>query len=210
MKSQERELDKLVESMLPILSSQNRLLDLRSRYLMKRDWDKVVELGRATKKAPSHISERIRNKHGESTAIQVFLDHQRSSTVREERNERFKERERETCAALFDDIDGRKLDPQQVDAILTDESSNLIIAGAGSGKTLTIVGKLRYSVERWRVAPEKILGTSFTRKSVHELAERIERSAIKNVSCRTFHSIGYELLEHASLANGNLLRRRSI
>ena len=40
---------------------------------------------------------------------------------------------------FFDNIEGKSLDDQQRQAIITDEYSNLIIAGAGSGKTLTIL-----------------------------------------------------------------------
>ena len=49
---------------------------------------------------------------------------------------------------FFDNIEGKSLDDQQQQAIITDEYSNLIIAGAGSGKTLTILGKVKYLIEK--------------------------------------------------------------
>ena len=48
----------------------------------------------------------------------------------------------------FDDIEGEKLDDQQRTAVITDEYSNLIIAGAGSVKTLTILAKVKYLLEK--------------------------------------------------------------
>ena len=70
---------------------------------------------------------------------------------------------------FFDNIEGKSLDDQQRQAIITDEYSNLIIAGAGSGKTLTILGKVKYLVEKRNIDPSKILLLSFTRKTVEEL-----------------------------------------
>ena len=51
---------------------------------------------------------------------------------------------------------------QQRTAIITDEDDNLIIAGAGSGKTTTIVGKFKYIIDRYKAKPEEILLISFT------------------------------------------------
>ena len=48
----------------------------------------------------------------------------------------------------FDNIEGKSLDDQQRTALITDEYSNLIVAGAGSGKTLTIIGKVKYLIEK--------------------------------------------------------------
>ena len=45
-------------------------------------------------------------------------------------------------AKLFDNVEKRKLDMQQRTAVVQDEDNNLIIAGAGSGKTTTIIGEL--------------------------------------------------------------------
>lgn len=84
--------------------------------------------------------------------------------------------------------------------------NNLVSAGAGSGKTLTVFGKLKYLVECWDVKPSQILVTSFTRKSVDELAERIERAGIKGVSTRTFHSLGLSVLHSPGVANEDELR----
>jgi DNA helicase-4 len=53
-------------------------------------------------------------------------------------------------------------DLQQRTAIITDEDNNLIIAGAGSGKTTTIVGKVKYIIDRYKAKPEEILLISFT------------------------------------------------
>ena len=63
-------------------------------------------------------------------------------------NENYVETQKEKLSQYFDDIEGKKLDEQQRTALITDEYSNLIIAGAGSGKTLTIIGKVKYMLKK--------------------------------------------------------------
>lgn len=76
---------------------------------------------------------------------------------------------------IFDLIDPNiKLDMEQRIAILTDEDYNLIIAGAGSGKTTTMLAKIKYLIEKQNVDPSQILAISFGRKNVEELQKKIE------------------------------------
>ena len=112
---------------------------------------------------------------------------------------------------FFDNIEGKSLDDQQQQAIITDEYSNLIIAGAGSGKTLTILGKVKYLVEKRNVDPSKILLLSFTRKTVEELNQRLRNLGLKT-KATTFHKLGYDYIKHfqknpPAVANENLLHQ---
>ena len=112
---------------------------------------------------------------------------------------------------FFRDIEGKSLDDQQRQAIITDEYSNLIIAGAGSGKTLTILGKVKYLVEKRNIDPSKILLLSFTRKTVEELNQRLRNLGLKT-KATTFHKLGYDYIKHfqkkpLAVANENLLHQ---
>lgn len=62
-------------------------------------------------------------------------------------NQNFVVREKRDCKGLFAEIFGLALDEQQQDAAVIDEDHNLVIAGAGSGETLTITGKVKYLCE---------------------------------------------------------------
>jgi DNA helicase-4 len=96
--------------------------------------------------------------------------------------------------SYFDNIEGKKLDDQQRTAVITDEYSNLIIAGAGSGKTLTILGKVKYLIEQKNVKPENILVLSFTNKTVEDLNERLVKIGL-DARATTFHKLGYDIIK---------------
>ena len=102
--------------------------------------------------------------------------------------------QKEKLNLYFEDIEGKKLDDQQRTAIITDEYSNLIVAGAGSGKTLTILGKVKYLIEQKNVKPENILLLSFTKKTVDELNERLKNIGL-GARATTFHKLGYDTIK---------------
>jgi DNA helicase-4 len=102
--------------------------------------------------------------------------------------------QKEKLHLYFNDIEGKPLDDQQRTALITDEYSNLIIAGAGSGKTLTILGKVKYLVEQKKIKPEDILLLSFTKKTVDELNERLQNIGL-TARATTFHKLGYDTIK---------------
>ena len=72
----------------------------------------------------------------------------------------------------------------------------LIIAGAGTGKTRTLVYRVAHLIDRG-VPPERILLLTFTRRAAHEMLSRAERlvgSASTRVNGGTFHATGHRLL----------------
>ncbi len=94
---------------------------------------------------------------------------------------------------LLNNIDGKSLDLQQKMAVLSEETNNLVIAGAGSGKTLTISGKVKYLIESQKAKPDEILLISFTDKAVKEMTERLHRIDIE-VQAKTFHKLGLDII----------------
>ena len=79
------------------------------------------------------------------------------------------------------------------EAVITDEDYNLIIAGAGTGKTTTIAAKVKCLVDKQGVDARDILVISYTNKAVEELEERINTKL--NVDCiiSTFHKLGKDI-----------------
>lgn len=108
-------------------------------------------------------------------------------------NKIFVEVELKQFKALLDNVEERPLDQQQRECIVKDEDNNLVIAGAGSGKTTTIVGKVKYLLAK-NYNPKELLVLSFTNASAKEMAERIKSETQKNIDVMTFHKLGKEII----------------
>jgi DNA helicase-4 len=116
----------------------------------------------------------------------------KGESYRKHFNEDFVRKELTTYSDFFDNIEGKSLDAQQREAIVKDEDNNLIIAGAGSGKTLTIAAKVEYLIRRYKIDPSEILLISFTRKSSEDLSNRV-----RFCQAKTFHKFGLEIIGKA-------------
>ena len=116
----------------------------------------------------------------------------------ENANEQFIQNESLKYDALFSNVDGKNLDFQQRTAVITDEDRILVLAGAGSGKTLTIAAKVKYLCEVKNINPDEILFVSFTKKSAQEMTERIQDKLGINAQATTFHKIGLEIIKNAN------------
>jgi DNA helicase-4 len=101
-------------------------------------------------------------------------------------------------AAFFDTLESYPLTQRQREAIVTDENNNLVIAGAGTGKTSTIVGKTAFIIKKEWAKPDEILLLAFTRKAKEEMEFRLQGLLPQPPAVHTFHSLGLEILGHSS------------
>ena len=89
-----------------------------------------------------------------------------------------------------------KLDSEQ-EACVKDESKNLlVVAGAGSGKTLTILGKILFLVHEKHIKPNEILCISFTNAASNSLKEKIKTELNIDMNVYTFHKLALEILKN--------------
>lgn len=87
--------------------------------------------------------------------------------------------------------------PDQLKAIRASERFVNVVAGPGSGKTSTLVHRVRYLVEEQGVEPNHLLVLTFTNKAAFELIERLRDAGIARASevwAGTFHAFGLEFL----------------
>lgn len=107
-------------------------------------------------------------------------------------NEQYIEKELEENNIYFNNLFDYPLDDEQRRAVVIDEDNQLIIAGAGSGKTTTIIGKTRYLIEKKNILPENIITISFTNAATDNFRDKISN---KKVHCSTFHKLAKDILE---------------
>lgn len=108
-----------------------------------------------------------------------------------------KEKYKDYFQNMFKGIDDNiVLDDEQIKAILSEEDSALIIAGAGTGKTTTMTAKVKYLVDIKKVEPSKILVMSYTKKATQELEKRIVGDFNIPAHITTFHSLGLEYIRN--------------
>ncbi len=88
------------------------------------------------------------------------------------------------------------LDREQTEVVLNDAKHLLVVAGAGSGKTLTILGKIKYLIEEKNINPKEIICISFTDKASSDLKRKIKEDINLDLDVYTFHKLGLEILKN--------------
>ena len=107
---------------------------------------------------------------------------------------------------IFYNINGNNLDDTQIKAIEDDNKYIIVVAGAGSGKTLTILGKIKYLIEKKKYKEDEILCISFTNETVTSLRNKLLNMNY-DIEVLTFHKLGLKLLnnDNYSIINDNYL-----
>ena len=98
------------------------------------------------------------------------------------------------------------LNKEQKDAVLSTEGPNLIVAGAGSGKTRVLTTRLIHIINQKKAFPNQILCVTFTNKAAKEMQNRVMQH-VKGTSnaipwLGTFHSISVRFLRRHAEALG--------
>jgi len=92
------------------------------------------------------------------------------------------------------------LNPEQWEAVCAGDSAVAVVAGPGTGKTKTLVGRIAYLVETCGVSPDQITAVTFTNKAASEMRERLNRhfadgQNTTGMTIGTFHSICLKFLQ---------------
>lgn len=113
-------------------------------------------------------------------------------------NKKYIEEKEKEFKWLLDNVNGYSLDDRQREIVLSEEDSTLVLAGAGSGKTLTILGRILYLVNKG-ISPTDILCISFTNAACQNLKRRLEKMGIL-MDVFTFHKLGVTILKDNGLS----------
>lgn len=92
-------------------------------------------------------------------------------------------------------VNGYTLDEEQTKPIVDNPKYSIIIAGAGSGKSLTLVGKIKYLLANNIYQKEEILCISFTNEATNNLQKNILKNTGMVIATKTFHRLALDILK---------------
>jgi DNA helicase-2/ATP-dependent DNA helicase PcrA len=98
-------------------------------------------------------------------------------------------------------MDLKHLNPAQQEAVRTTDGPVMILAGAGSGKTRTLIARIQWLLEEKQVSPYQILAVTFSNKAAREMRERLSQVTsfdIGTFQVTTFHSFCARVLRSES------------
>ncbi|AFR04648.1 DNA helicase UvrD [Pectobacterium brasiliense] len=110
---------------------------------------------------------------------------------------------------FFDHIESQPLSAPQRKACVTNDDHTLVIAGAGTGKTSTLIGKAGYLLKAGLAQPENILMLAFGNKAAREMAERISERLPESgdkLKATTFHAFGNRIVAQSIGVKRSLTR----
>jgi superfamily I DNA/RNA helicase len=178
-----------------LLEIQDEITDISFSTYLQKSWlyenfiDEVLEIYREDKRVLKLLTI--------EDAPDIFMIIKALELWLKDINTIFMENELEEYRDYFDQIESNPLSQKQREAVVVHEKNNLILAGAGSGKTSVIVAKVGYTVEKGYAKKENILVLAFNKKAQQELQERIEHKLGLNVEVKTFHAFGKMVVESA-------------
>lgn len=104
-------------------------------------------------------------------------------------------RQLQRYADFFAAVESQPLTERQREACVVDEDNNLVLAGAGTGKTSVMVGRAGYLLKSGQAQASEILMLAFANKAAAEMQERIDHRLGKcGITASTFHKLGKEII----------------
>ena len=91
------------------------------------------------------------------------------------------------------------LTDEQAEAIASDEDTTLVLAGAGTGKTAVVVGKVAHLVRNLGVSPDEILVVAYNRRAADEISQRLSGN-LSTTPVSTVHAFGRRVIAESARA----------
>ncbi len=179
----------------------NQLLSNQDKYIYEYSYNRLKVEWLRVKKRYGKISRRLQK----SPCCQELqrgiqeLNHVLSALPQdiEQHNRKYLEEQTADAFKRIGSIEGRPLDRQQMECIVKDAPNHLIVAGAGTGKTTTILGKIKYLLSTEACGPDEILVLSFTSASANEMRNRLTKETGQTIQAGTFHKLGLQIIRES-------------
>ncbi|MCL9779859.1 DNA helicase IV [Vibrio sp. S4M6] len=124
-----------------------------------------------------------------------------TSAYLQQRNQGWIEEERKNWEVLFSQLESSVLNISQQQAVLLNDDNNLILAGAGSGKTSVLSARVAYLLQSHLAKSEDVLVVAYGRDAAHEMRERLDVKVgigAEGVKVSTFHKLGLSILNEVA------------
>ena len=171
------------------------------RYIRQSQTERIVETTRAV---TERCTDRVRGKLDEDTTtdlqqIDEILELATDEEKRRKANDVVVDRQVTKVKTATAGLLANSLTNEQARTIATDQDVTLVLAGAGTGKTAVIIGKIAHLVRNQGLAPEAVLALAFNRKAAMEIKERLPED-LKGTEVSTFHSFALKVISETGTA----------
>jgi len=180
----------------------NDLLGLR-RYARSSHVTRVLEVARKTPPLPMGLLWDLYATSAEKGAAATVAGFVASSAqLVAEANRRYVAQQLGRFSDLFDSVETSPLTLAQREACVKNEDSNLVLAGAGTGKTSTMMGRAGYLLASGEAKCDEILMLAFARKAADEMQARQDSclqpyAPAGTPTVKTFHALGLDIIGRA-------------
>lgn len=118
---------------------------------------------------------------------------------------RYVEKQLQHHKSFFDQVESNPLTERQRIACVIDDDNNLLLAGAGTGKTSVMIARAGYLVQSQQAKYDDILLLAFGRKAADEMNQRVQdKLATDKIKAATFHSLGLNIISQVEAGKPSL------
>jgi len=111
-------------------------------------------------------------------------------------NQAVMNKHKQSYKSLFDGLESHPLTEKQRDACIVANDANLVLAGAGCGKTSVMLGRCAYLLESQQATADSILILAFAKDAAQEMKTRLaERLPNAKISVKTFHALALDIIK---------------
>ncbi len=186
---------KVLSPRLKRLDEQLRQLFSGDRYARYRDSCTLHEaLAQALRECEGLIREHLEEEAGEALGrLEPLEPFEGFEAARRKANSLFVSNNAPNVQAAALAALPNPLTNEQAETVATDEDVTLVLAGAGTGKTSVIVGKVAHLVRNQGVSPDEVLVLAFNRKAAAEIKGRLTGD-LSTAHVHTFHGFGHRVI----------------
>ena len=179
---------------------------LTSKYIKSSEWPIIIDQAKIALKSFGEPPEKGLLEESKSHPFEkINIYSKMGKSDLQKYRQKYIALQKKKFSTYFNTIEAYPLTEDQIDACIIDEDNNLVLAGAGTGKTSTMVGRAGYLLNSNQAEPKDILMLAFANKASKEMQERmLARINRDDISISTFHKLGTKIISDVEGAKPSL------